>query len=109
LSDDKSTLRSNHHTLAQRTIRGHLNCFQKATRNAGGTLNSGTVIEFSIVIGRAILDPMTYSEDCVSSILKLDWITTPHLFSNIDGTRIREGEAWAHSAVALAGEAHKAF
>lgn len=59
LSDDKSTFGSNHDALGVSRV---LDCFQEAPWDTGCALNTWAVVEVAVVVGRAILNPVTYEE-----------------------------------------------
>ena len=55
LSDDITAFGSNHHS---RSCGGVLDGFEETTRNASGPLYAGLVVELSVVVCGAVLDPV---------------------------------------------------
>lgn len=60
LSDDITSLGSDHHTLSNLTLVRIFHRLKKAARDTRSSLDAGFVIELAIAICWAVLDPMTW-------------------------------------------------
>ena len=58
LCNDVASFRRDHDSCAERTSRGVFNSLEETSWDTGGTLDSWSIVELAVIVGRAVLYPV---------------------------------------------------